>query len=149
MPDILNSDGKVEKALLEYAQNTQESLKITPSSGAKLAQCAKKVKKLFADKKVGELYKADRINSLEEKVFMLAVKDPANFDRRLSNLEEIFDERRSTLRSLNNVSRQKYEIRKYELSPGEMNVGDFVSQVESRIPLEEHGRWMARNNRYG
>lgn len=149
MPDILNSDGTVEKALFEYAQNTQESLKITPSSHAELAQCAKKVKKLFADKKVGELYKADRINSLEEKVFMLAVKDPANFDRRLSNLEEIFDERRSTLRSLNNVSRQKYEIRKYELSPGEMNVGDFVSQVESRIPLEEHGRWMARNNRYG
>ena len=150
MPDILNSDGTVEKGLLERARDQETQLKIKPSSDAELAQDAAKVKKFIKDHKIGELYKADRVEAIEEKLFMLAVKDPKHFDKRIKNAEEIFDERRKHLRSLSNVGRQKYEIRKYELSPGEINVGDFISQVEKRIPIEgEKGRWRGRDDRYG
>lgn len=150
MPDILNSDGTVDKALLERAHELQDNLKAPPISDEELAQDAAKIKKLFADKKVGELYKAERVDKLQERIFMLAARDHENFDRRLKNVEEIFDERRATLRSLSNVARQKYEIRKFELSPGEMNVVDFMSQVEGRVPIDgTEPRWRGRDDIYG
>lgn len=48
---------------------------------------------------------------------------------------EILPERRQALRQYINVRRQKQEIEKYELKPGEVNVGALAEQISNQIPL--------------
>ena len=88
--------------------------------------------------KIPDLYQQEYIDFIKEKLrdnFIENCKNEYDIDRQLENAKEIFDERNDIIRCWRNVKRQEYEIRKFELRPGEIELDKLMTQMADNMPF--------------
>ncbi|MES2960997.1 MAG: hypothetical protein V4694_01280 [Pseudomonadota bacterium] len=60
--------------------------------------------------------------------------------KQLEIAKKIFDERSDNIRCWTNVKRQEYEIRRFELKPGQVKLGNLMTQMGNNMPfVDEDG----------
>jgi hypothetical protein len=63
-------------------------------------------------------------------------------EKQLEIAKKIFDERSDNIRCWKNVKRQEYEIRRFELKPGQVKLGNLMTQMADNMPfVNEDGNY--------
>ena len=74
-------------------------------------------------------------------------KNKKDIEDQLIIAKKIFDERSDNLRCWKNVKRQEYEIRKFELKPGQIKLDDLMTQMADNMTfVNEDGSYVSNKN---
>jgi serine/threonine protein phosphatase PrpC len=98
--------------------------------------------------KIPELYQKEYIDLIKGKLRDNFVKlcgdndeaEPtkahaAEIKKQLEIAKKIFDERSDNIRCWKNIKRQEYEIRRFELKPGQVKLGNLMTQMVENMPF--------------
>ncbi len=109
--------------------------------------------------KIPELYQKEYIDLIKEKLRDNFIKicgdDKAESNaahaiaikEQLEIAKKIFDERSDNIRCWKNVKRQEYEIRRFELKPGQVKLGNLMTQMADNMPfVNEDGNYASNRN---
>ncbi len=88
--------------------------------------------------KIPDLYHQKYIDLIKERLrdnFIKNCRSEKDIDDQLEIAKKIFDERSNNIRCWKNVKRQEYEIRKFELRPGEIKLDSLMTQMADNMPF--------------
>ncbi len=102
--------------------------------------------------KISELYQKEHIDLIKEKLRNNFIKicggddegessekNKNDIEDQLKIAKEIFDERSDNVRCWRNVKRQEYEIRRFELKPGQVELDNLMTQMADNMPFVNEG----------